>query len=151
MPFIRQALRNDIHARSDTDGSCLLGSDTQVLLHLIPDASAVPAPRNAGLYHAAYLYPTRAALATAIRTYVATGLELQGAWDHECQRSALSELTPKGTASRCTLIVPKVHGTPKRYDWRSTTDPLDFASLLAEPDDAQSPITWAHRICMWQI
>ena len=41
-----------------------------------------PLPRNTGLYHLAILYPTRAALADALRRLVAAGVELDGASDH---------------------------------------------------------------------
>lgn len=42
-----------------------------------------PPPRGAtGLYHVAILYPTRAALADALRRVVAAGIELEGASDH---------------------------------------------------------------------
>jgi catechol 2,3-dioxygenase len=42
-----------------------------------------PPPRTAtGLYHLAILYPTRAALADALRRVLAAGIELDGASDH---------------------------------------------------------------------
>jgi catechol 2,3-dioxygenase len=41
-----------------------------------------PAPGSTGLYHLAILYPTRAALADALRRLVAAGIELDGAADH---------------------------------------------------------------------
>src|ERR1700692_482139 len=41
-----------------------------------------PPPRSTGLYHLAILYPTRAALADAVRRLVAAGIELEGASDH---------------------------------------------------------------------
>jgi catechol 2,3-dioxygenase len=42
-----------------------------------------PPPRGAtGLYHLAILYPTRAALADALRRLMAAGIELDGASDH---------------------------------------------------------------------
>ncbi len=42
-----------------------------------------PPPRNAtGLYHVAVLYPSRAALAGALRRVKAAGIELDGASDH---------------------------------------------------------------------
>jgi catechol 2,3-dioxygenase len=44
---------------------------------------APPAPRRAaGLYHVAFLYPTRAALADALRRVVEAGIALDGAADH---------------------------------------------------------------------
>ena len=41
-----------------------------------------PAPGTTGLYHTAVLYPTRAALADALRRLVAAGIPLDGASDH---------------------------------------------------------------------
>jgi catechol 2,3-dioxygenase len=41
-----------------------------------------PPPGTTGLYHVAILYPTRAALADAVRRVLAAGVELDGAADH---------------------------------------------------------------------
>ena len=41
-----------------------------------------PAPGTTGLYHLAILYPTRAALADALRRVTAAGIPLDGASDH---------------------------------------------------------------------
>jgi catechol 2,3-dioxygenase len=41
-----------------------------------------PAPGTTGLYHAAILYPTRAALADALRRVLGAGVEIDGAADH---------------------------------------------------------------------
>ncbi len=41
-----------------------------------------PAPGTTGLYHLAILYPTRAALADALRRLMEAGIELDGASDH---------------------------------------------------------------------
>ena len=41
-----------------------------------------PAPGTTGLYHLAILYPSRAALADALRRVVAAGITLDGAADH---------------------------------------------------------------------
>lgn len=43
---------------------------------------AAPPPGSTGLYHAAFLYPTRAALAQALRRLIAAGVPLDGAADH---------------------------------------------------------------------
>src|SRR5437016_11183889 len=46
-------------------------------------AGGSPPPSNAtGLYHLAILYPTRPALADALRRVLAAGIELEGASDH---------------------------------------------------------------------
>ncbi len=41
-----------------------------------------PPPGHTGLYHVAVLYPTRAALADALRRHIAAGIRLAGASDH---------------------------------------------------------------------
>lgn len=41
-----------------------------------------PPPGSTGLYHTAILYPTRAALADALRRVLAAGIPLDGASDH---------------------------------------------------------------------
>ena len=41
-----------------------------------------PAPGTTGLYHVAILYPTRAALADALRRLIKAGIQLDGASDH---------------------------------------------------------------------
>jgi catechol 2,3-dioxygenase len=41
-----------------------------------------PAPGTTGLYHVAILYPTRAALADALKRLIAAGIPLDGASDH---------------------------------------------------------------------
>ena len=41
-----------------------------------------PPPGSTGLYHVALLYPTRAALADALRRLIAAGIPLEGASDH---------------------------------------------------------------------
>ena len=41
-----------------------------------------PPPGSTGLYHTAILYPTRAALADALRRLIAAGIPLDGASDH---------------------------------------------------------------------
>jgi catechol 2,3-dioxygenase len=43
---------------------------------------AAPAPGTTGLYHLAILYPTRAALADALRRLIAAKIPLEGASDH---------------------------------------------------------------------
>ncbi len=41
-----------------------------------------PAPGTTGLYHVAFIYPTRATLADALRRLLAAGIPLDGAADH---------------------------------------------------------------------
>lgn len=94
---------------------------------------AGPAPRrSAGLFHAAFLYPTRAALAVAYRRLSRLGVPLEGAADH-------------GVSEALYLRDPDDNGLELYWDrpkeeWPRTEDgslemysrPLDLADLLAQ-------------------
>lgn len=93
-----------------------------------------PTPGTTGLYHVAVRYPTRAALADALRRVVAAGIALDGASDH-------------GVSEALYLHDPDFNGVELYRDrpkdeWPRNPDgslgmgtaPLDLASLLAEPE-----------------
>jgi catechol 2,3-dioxygenase len=94
-----------------------------------------PPPRGAtGLFHVAVRYPTRAALADALRRLLAAGIPLDGASDH-------------GVSEALYLQDPDSNGVElywdrPREDWPRNEDgsvgivtaPLDLASVLAEPE-----------------
>lgn len=89
-----------------------------------------PPPGSTGLYHTAILYPTRAALADALRRVVAAGIVLDGAADH-------------GVSEALYLRDPDENGVELYWDkprdeWPFTPDgklamvtqPLDLEDLL---------------------
>jgi catechol 2,3-dioxygenase len=91
-----------------------------------------PAPGATGLYHVAIRYPTREALADALRRLIAAGIPLDGASDH-------------GVSEALYLHDPDHNGIELYWDrprgeWPYTTDgrltmstrPLDLGSLLGE-------------------
>jgi catechol 2,3-dioxygenase len=91
-----------------------------------------PPPGSTGLYHLAILYPTRAALATAVRRVLDAGVQLDGASDH-------------GVSEAIYLRDPDENGVELYWDRPSdewprdeaggvamTTGRLDLAGLLAE-------------------
>jgi len=91
-----------------------------------------PAAGTTGLYHLAVLYPTRAALADALRRLLAAGVPLDGASDH-------------GVSEALYLRDPDQNGVElywdrPREDWPKDaggkltmyTRALDLRSLLAE-------------------
>ncbi len=93
---------------------------------------APPPPGSTGLYHTAIRYPTRAALADALRRVQRAGIPLDGASDH-------------GVSEALYLRDPDQNGVELYRDrseaeWPRTADgslamgtrPLDLASLLAE-------------------
>jgi catechol 2,3-dioxygenase len=94
-----------------------------------------PPARSTGLFHLAILYPTRAALADALRRLRAAGVPLTGASDH-------------GVSEALYLNDPDHNGVELYWDrpadqWPRTaggdlnmfTGPLDLEDLLAEPLD----------------
>jgi catechol 2,3-dioxygenase len=91
-----------------------------------------PPPGSTGLYHAALLYPTRAALADALRRLLAAGVPLDGAADHGVSE-ALYLRDPDGNGLELYVDRP-----PDR--WPRTPDgqlamytrPLDLEVLLRE-------------------
>lgn len=93
-----------------------------------------PAPGTTGLYHLAILYPTRAALADALRRLMAAGIALDGASDHGVSE-ALYLRDPDGNGVELYRDRPAA-------DWprdaagelAMTTGRLDLAGLLAEPE-----------------
>jgi catechol 2,3-dioxygenase len=98
-----------------------------------------PPPGSTGLYHVAVRYPTRAALADALRRLGQAGIRLDGASDH-------------GVSEALYLQDPDSNGVElywdrPREDWPRAPDggigmftgPLDLESLLAEPQPASEP------------
>lgn len=98
-----------------------------------------PPPGTTGLYHLAILYPTRAALADALRRVLAAGIPLDGASDH-------------GVSEALYLRDPDDNGVELYWDrppesWPRTPDGrlamftrrLDLGSLLAEAQTGSPP------------
>ena len=91
-----------------------------------------PAPGTTGLYHIAFVYPSRAALAGALRRLQAADIPLEGAADH-------------GASEELYLCDPDDNGVELYWDrprdqWPRAADgrlamythPLDLDDLLAE-------------------
>ena len=98
-----------------------------------------PPPGTTGLYHTAILYPTRAALADALRRLIAAGIALDGASDH-------------GVSEALYLRDPDQNGVELYWDrpreaWPHTPDGhlamytrrLDLESLLREAPLSDTP------------
>ena len=92
-----------------------------------------PAPRGTtGLYHAAIRYPSRAALAEALRRLIAAGVALDGASDHGVSE-ALYLHDPDHNGLELYRDRPRDQW-PKGDDGRLTmhTRPLNLERLLAD-------------------
>ncbi len=95
---------------------------------------APPPPGTTGLYHVAFLYPTRAALARALRRLGDAGVPLEGAADHGVSE-ALYLRDPDGNGVELYWDRPREAwprddaGALAMY-----TRPLDLAALLRDAD-----------------
>jgi len=90
-----------------------------------------PPPRGTtGLYHVAILYPTRAALADALRRVRAAGIELEGASDHGVSE-AIYLRDPDGNGIELYRDRPQEEW-PRKPDGglAMTTGALDLDALL---------------------
>ena len=94
-----------------------------------------PPPGSTGLYHVAILYPTRAALADALRRLIAARVPLQGASDHGVSE-ALYLADPDGNGIELYRDRPREEW-PRERDGQlaMVTAALDLEGLLAEPAD----------------
>jgi catechol 2,3-dioxygenase len=90
-----------------------------------------PPPGTTGLFHVAILYPTRAALADALRRLRASGIPLDGASDHGVSE-ALYLRDPDGNGVELYRDRPESEG-PRSADGKLAmfTRPLDLDQLLA--------------------
>jgi catechol 2,3-dioxygenase len=95
-----------------------------------------PPPGTTGLYHVAIRYPTRSALADALRRVVSAGIALDGASDHGVSE-ALYLRDPDSNGVELYWDRPREEW-PHEADGRLAmmTAPLDLESLLAEPEPA---------------
>ncbi len=95
-----------------------------------------PAPGTTGLYHVAILYPSRAALADALRRVMAAGIRLDGASDHGVSE-ALYLRDPDGNGVELCWDRPEDQW-PRAADGTlaMVSDRLDVAGLLREATSA---------------
>lgn len=137
--FYHGVLGFDVTQRYGPDAAFLSagGYHHHIALNTWHSAGGDPPPRNAtGLYHLAIRYPTRAALATALRRLREAGVRLDGASDH-------------GVSEAIYLRDPDDNGVelywdrpgeewPRDGEGRLTmgTAPLDLKALLAEAEPA---------------
>lgn len=106
------------------------------------EGGAPPPPGRTGLFHLAILYPTRAALAEALRRVLEAGVALDGASDHGVSE-ALYLRDPDDNGVELYRDRPRAEW-PRSADGAiaMTTRPLDVEALLAEaPPRPAEPLT----------
>jgi catechol 2,3-dioxygenase len=114
----------------------ILGIGGVPLLELIHKADVLPDdPREAGLYHMAFLMPTRADLASWILHAAKNGVPFTGASDHDVSEAIYLD-DPEGNGV-------EVYSDRPREKWHrdgklifQKTDPLDIDAIIREVDPA---------------
>lgn len=107
------------------------GTEGRTLLELRRDRHARPAaPGDAGLFHIAWLLPSRADLAAWLVHAARTGVGLEGASDHAVSE-ALYLSDPEGNGVEIYVDRPRNGWTGPDGRIRMTTDPLDLDGLAA--------------------
>jgi catechol 2,3-dioxygenase len=128
--FYRDALGLAVLDRSETGATLGAGGVPFVHLEHRPDAKPDD-QREAGLYHTAFLMPTRPDLARWVRHVARTRVSLTGASDHAVSEAFYLD-DPEGNGIEVYYDRPA--GT---WEWtgsnlKITTDPLDIDDILHE-------------------
>lgn len=119
------------------DRRVTLGTRATVLLELLGDpALARHDPRQAGLFHTAFLMPVRGDLARWLAHAMATNVPLQGASDHIVSE-AIYLADPEGNGIEVYVDHPVADWCGADGEIRMATDPLDLPALLRAAGDTQ--------------
>jgi catechol 2,3-dioxygenase len=117
------------------DNRVVLGSEATPLLELEGDATlARRDPRQAGLFHTAFLVPTRADLARWLAHVAAARVPMQGASDHIVSE-AIYLADPEGNGIEVYADRPVARWRAASGEVRMATDPLDVQDLLQQAGD----------------
>lgn len=119
------------------DHRITLGTRGTPLLELVGDASLAPLdPRQAGLFHTAFLMPSRSDLARWVAHVRATRVPLQGASDHIVSEALyLADSEGNGIEVYADRPVSDWHG--ESGEIRMSTDPLDLQDLLQSAEGTE--------------
>lgn len=91
-----------------------------------------PAPGTTGLYHTAILYPSRKALAQALKSVIQAGIPLEGASDHGVSE-AIYLRDPDGNGVEIYRDRPEADWPrDAQGELKMITAPLDLNALLLE-------------------
>jgi catechol 2,3-dioxygenase len=115
---------------ASASGRATLGIGTTPLLDLLGDPGLAPNDgRQAGLFHTAFLLPSRADLARWLAHAVADRIPLQGASDHIVSE-AIYLADPEGNGIEVYVDRPVSRWLGPGGEIRMSTDPLDSQALL---------------------
>lgn len=114
----------------ESDRGVTLGTNETPILQLEGDPALSPLDRRqAGLFHTAFLMPSRADLARWVSHVATTGVRLQGASDHIVSE-ALYLADPEGNGIEVYADRPVARWRGSHGDIEMATDPLDIEDLL---------------------
>jgi catechol 2,3-dioxygenase len=117
---------------SRRDGAIVLGSPERPLLVLEPDPSARPDdPRSAGLFHTAFLLPSRADLGRWVKHAIGKQIPIDGASDHLVSE-ALYLTDPEGNGIEIYADRPRGAWSFKNGGIEMATIRLNIPNLVAE-------------------
>jgi catechol 2,3-dioxygenase len=107
-----------------------LGARTTPLLELVGDPSLAPHdPQQAGLFHTAFLMPSRADFARWLGHAAAARLPIQGTADHTVSE-AIYLADPEGNGIEIYADRPISHWRGTNGEIRMSSTPLDISNLL---------------------
>ena len=123
---------------SRDEQSAMLGAGEERLalaLSALPDPTAA-SPHDTGLFHVAWLHPSRAALAATIRRVLGSGWHIDGASDHGVSE-ALYLSDPDGLGIEIYADRPRERWERPagRHGVKMFTRPLDVEDLLEQAPD----------------
>jgi catechol 2,3-dioxygenase len=128
--FYRDALGLAVLGRTET--SATLGAGAVPFVHLEHRPGAEPDDqREAGLYHTAFLMPTRGDLARWLRHVGRTRVALTGASDHAVSEAFYLD-DPEGNGIEVYYDRPAESWEWTGSNLKITTDPLDIDDILRE-------------------
>jgi catechol 2,3-dioxygenase len=123
-----------LHLISQDAATAQLGAGGQTLLELRTDPAARHAsPGEAGLFHTAFLLPSRAALGAWLHHAITAETRLQGASDHLVSE-AIYLGDPEGNGIEIYRDRPRTEWTYNNGLVEMATEPLDAEGLLAAGD-----------------
>jgi catechol 2,3-dioxygenase len=130
--FYRRTLGLDV--LDQTADRVVLGADGKRLIELAGDRKARRAdPREAGLFHTAFLMPSRPALGSWLRHAADVGVQLQGASDHLVSE-AIYLADPEGNGIEVYADRPRDRWRGPDGALRMATERLDLNALAQAAD-----------------
>jgi catechol 2,3-dioxygenase len=130
-----------LHLRERGPDIAILGTQHRDLLILQEDKSASRHQPATGLYHVAFLLPSRLALGRQLRHFAANGIPMQGMSDHLVSE-ALYLADPEGNGI-------EIYRDREREDWNwekgevdMTTLPMEVQNVLGEGTEAEIGAPW---------